>query len=47
VKNPSRLPAAPAPQLGWQGMLAGYGVTQSRDLLGGLFDQIIICYQMA
>ncbi|HWQ53450.1 MAG TPA: POTRA domain-containing protein [Bryobacteraceae bacterium] len=27
-----------APQLGWQGMLAGYGVTQSRDLLGGLFE---------
>jgi hypothetical protein len=26
-----------APQLGWQGMLLGYGVGQTRDLLGGVF----------
>jgi outer membrane protein assembly factor BamA len=27
-----------APQLGWQGMLLGYGVGQTRDLLRGLFQ---------
>lgn len=27
-----------APQLGWQGMAAGYGLSQSRDLLGGLLQ---------
>lgn len=26
------------PQLGWQGMLAGYGAAQTRDLLHGLFE---------
>lgn len=27
-----------APQLGWRGMLAGYGVSQARGFLGGLFE---------
>jgi hypothetical protein len=27
-----------APQLGWQGMLAGYGVSQTRTLLAGLLQ---------
>jgi hypothetical protein len=26
------------PQLGWKGMLAGYGASQTRDLLGGVFQ---------
>lgn len=27
-----------APQLGWQAMLAGYGLSQTRDLLGGVLE---------
>ena len=27
-----------APQLGWQGMMFGYGLSQSRDLLGGVLQ---------
>src|SRR5690606_10377063 len=27
-----------APQLGWQGMLLGYGMSQARGLLGGVLE---------